>query len=539
MVKQILFIFSLILLIQSSNAQKWDTLYGSPYYKEGLSDLIEYYDKGYLIYGFRDFPYYDNWLIKTDINGGMIWDKIIFHNNDQTNARTIDQNSSGNIIGAGAIWFDNENWPYLIKLDACGNKIYCRVYIDDFYEWGVFNDAIFFDNGDVLALCQLSHYYNAYDEIFLYYINSEGDILWKKPYASKQDYPLMITHSAKKLYKIKDGYMIVGDTHYAYPWNPTVGKIRPLFIRLDEEFKELWILPFGVSSNLVSWGLDGLVQYNDSTYIGLGQGNYSSILDFFNDDGEELSYKYIKNEDIGPDVGFSAIGSITLLDENKFIASAGFGLNNNTTSRGELIMDISGHICGVASHPNTRGRTKLIITFDNKYTVGCTYEKPYTINDRDIYLYKLNDSLQHDTVYPGNYTYDSLCPYQIQSGEIDISDCLLFTDVEEVPTPEVYFESLNTVSIKAYPNPVDEGKVTFEYINMEYLFGSPPSTPPDGGNYQTLQIFNLFGQKVHEERIYKYQGESKVDVSGWGKGMYVGIVVSEGKPLSRCKFVVH
>ncbi len=53
-------------------------------------------------------------------------------------------------------------------------------------------------------------------------------------------------------------------------------------------------------------------------------------------------------------------------------------------------------------------------------------------------------------------------------GEIDISDCLIITDVGEVPTPKEYFNSLNTVLIKAYPNPVNGNQITFSYTNTEH-----------------------------------------------------------------------
>ena len=118
------------------------------------------------------------------------------------------------------------------------------------------------------------------------------------------------------------------------------------------------------------------------------------------------------------------------------------------------------------SRPNTEGISTLIKTFDDKYVIGCTYRHPN--NNKDIYLYKINDSLEMDTVYTGNYVYDSLCPYQIESGIIDITDCLLITDVGEVPTPQEYFAGLNTIPVKAYPNPVKENQITFSYQNTEH-----------------------------------------------------------------------
>ena len=38
--------------------------------------------------------------------------------------------------------------------------------------------------------------------------------------------------------------------YYPNPGNPGTGYIRPFFIGIDSEFKEKWILPFGVNDSL-------------------------------------------------------------------------------------------------------------------------------------------------------------------------------------------------------------------------------------------------------------------------------------------------
>jgi hypothetical protein len=95
-----------------------------------------------------------------------------------------------------------------------------------------------------------------------------------------------------------------------------------------------------------------------------------------------------------------------------------------------------------------------------------------------------------DTLYPGIYTYDSLCSYQIQSEEIDITDCLLITDVGEIPTHEEYFASKETILIMAYPNPSTKGIIHFAYQNM------------DNHDNLELRCYNLLGKEVHREKVY-------------------------------------
>ena len=53
-----------------------------------------------------------------------------------------------------------------------------------------------------------------------------------------------------------------------------------------------------------------------------------------------------------------------------------------------------------------------------------------------------------------------------------------------------------------------------------------------------LQCFDIFGRKVHKEKIYKGQLETEINISQWNEGLYVAVVMSEGKVLGKGKFVV-
>ena len=401
---------SLIFLLQTSLlSQKWDHTYGTLNNTETCWDISETYDHGYLISGSYKIPTSSNWLIKTDINGNILWDKLILHDVHKVFSGELDQNNSGEIAIGRCITYDNgDQWPVLIKLDSCGNKLWCREYIDEDYSHGWFEDVILFDNGDVVALAYLSHQYNYPDNIFLYYIDSNGNLLWRKSYASKDEYPDILLPHGKKLYKISSGYMIAGDSYYPSP----VGYLRPLFIRLEDDFKETWILPFGVSSSLIAYGMN-VIPMNDSTYMGIGSTGYETRLMFFNDEGVELGYKDISNESIGPDFELNVTANIVKLNDSLYITSTVFANENSGNSLGEMIIDTAANIYKIVQHPNTSGSKAIIKTFDDKYIIGCSYKQPNNI--RDIYLYKINDSLQMDTVYPGIYTYDSLCPYQKDS----------------------------------------------------------------------------------------------------------------------------
>ncbi|MCF8368976.1 MAG: T9SS type A sorting domain-containing protein [Bacteroidales bacterium] len=510
-------------------SQKWDHIFGTTNYKEAFADVLECYDKGYLVSGW--YQQYDgNWIIKTDLNGNLLWDKIITHNEYEVGDGEVEQNKSGEIVFARYLNFpEGGQWPLVVKLDSCGNKLWCRVYIDDEYMHGWFEDVILFDNGDVLALGKLFTTESYNERIFLWYIDSNGNLIWRRSYASKENHPLVLERTGFVIHKFGNDYIINGWCAYPYPGNPGTGYVRPFFIGIDSLFEEKWILPFGINDSIMG-DANSIIPLNDSVFMGVGfvwgdNSKQNSLYMFFNDEGEELGYTQITNEDIGPDIQANIPTSIARVNDSLFVASTYFGPEDYGNPFGELIIDTAGNIYNLESRPNTTGISKLIKTYDNKYVIGCTYKHPN--NNKDIYLYKINDSLQHDTVYPGSYTYDSLCPFQIQSGTIDITDCLLVTNVGEVPSPKEYYASLNKVQIKAYPNPVNGNQITFELQNTKHHKNI------------SLMCFNVFGKKVYSEMVYPYQGESKVKVENWQVGIYMALVYSGNTVVGLVKFVVR
>ncbi len=87
-----------------------------------------------------------------------------------------------------------------------------------------------------------------------------------------------------------------------------------------------------------------------------------------------------------------------------------------------------------------------IITFDNKIMACCTF---YPDGNWDTYLYKLNDSLQEDTLYNVQLTYDSLCPNNIVSDTITLN-CGIWVNTNEPYTTK------EGSKLIIYPNPATD-----------------------------------------------------------------------------------
>ncbi len=523
-------IFSIILIFQINLfSQKWQNTYGHPETNESFRDLTETYDHGYLIsssYELMDAT----WLIKTDINGDILWEKYLSWDVAFLGMADIYQSPDGNIVIASAVNGSFTGfWPIITKLDSCGDKLWCRVFQDDNFTNGWFDDVLILDNGDILALAYL-HSDLEYELVFLFYIDANGNLLWKKSYANQFDHPHIRSSNGDDLRKYGNNYMINGRCYYPYPSDTTHFFLRPLYIMIDSLFNEQWIIPFGVNDSILGEGLE-TYQINDSLYMGLAMRRLAdnvehSLLIYFDDNGNELSYVEIPNDSIGPNISQNYINDIERINDSLFLASISVGVNNTVAYWGELIIDTSGKIYKQEFRPpNTSGWSTLVKTFDNKFVIGTSWSEGKA--DKDIYMYKIDEDLEHDTLYPGNYNYDSLCPYQIESGIIDISNCLIITDVKETPTPNEYFASLQSIAVKAYPNPVKDGSITFEFLNTEYHKDI------------RLTCFDIFGKEVNTEKVYQHQGELKLNVSQWSCGIYFVIVYSDGKAVGECKFVVQ
>jgi hypothetical protein len=522
-------ILILVFLCNWGIGQKWFNTYGNYNEDDWFQYLIESYDNGYLICAGKDSYPNPIRLLKTDINGNLLWEKTYRHSQYMIMGESIAQYSSGETVMVGTIWVNPADpWLFISKVDACGNIIWCKVFVEDetIWDWGVFQDVIILENGDIVALAYLYYIDDYTDQIFLYYFDNEGELLWKKSYASKDNHPLVMPRKGKKLIVHDNGYMIVGDCYYPNPGTTTPGYLRPFFINIDSDFDELWILPFGLSFNIAGWGYDA-IKLNDHVFMGTGSNGNETLLVFFNDQGQELNYNKILNEDLGNNIYKNVTSNIEKINDSLFITATPVLLEGSvggTPRNAELIIDTSGHVHAFQSHPNVQGNPVLAKTYDGKFVYGCNYHNPNTLDD--IYLYKLNVSLQQDTIYNGVYLFDSLCPYQIQTEEIDISSCLIITDIEDIPTRDEYYSGLTNIPVTAFPNPTYSNVITLEYQNTEHHHNL------------NLLCYNIVGQLIHSEKIYQHQGKSIINIHTWESGIYLALIYSNSQVIGKTKFIV-
>ncbi len=127
--KKLVFTLILLLTFSMSQAQKWENIIGLPNREDQGGRIHEHYDGGYLISGnIHISGNKHGWVVKTDINGELLWDKQICVFPDQVTIGQIRYDQQGNVYLFG--WFYTpetvHEYPLVVKLNACGEKQWCR-----------------------------------------------------------------------------------------------------------------------------------------------------------------------------------------------------------------------------------------------------------------------------------------------------------------------------------------------------------------------------------------------------------------------------
>jgi hypothetical protein len=544
-----LFTYLLILFSGASISQTWPKYYTQTDSDDYTYDIMETYDKGYLICGNfstgsgTEYKHW-SWLIKTNINGNILWDRIIEGGDDFVGTGAIDQTADGGIIACGTIWTNAGFYDaYVMKLNACGEKEWCKIFtggppdVPNYFE-----DVKVTPSGEIILLVQG---YEEWMTMHLFKLSANGDCLWKKPYCN---YPGSYLPVGKSLTITSNHkFVISAEVYWEDPWNPGgPAGIRPLFVMVDSLGNEDWILPFGLQDTIYGQGYT-IYEINNNKFIGVAvkwidQSSTSiaseyltesckskylalkNILIDFDSTGYVNQYLIIDNEIINPSFTKGVANVFERID-SVYLMGGLFG-DQNGGNPAEIILDTNVFnnltVLDYYLHLNENEPYSAIKSFDKKILSNSSFFEPGV----DIVLSKLNLNLAYDTAYTGNFTYDSLClSGPPQSGFIHLDNCDIITGTE-IPSPEEYYSFIATIPITAYPNPA-ETEITLAFQNTEHHTN------------MLLECYSIYGQKVHSEKILKGQQQTKLNINSWKNGLYIAVVKSNGNVVGKSRFVIN
>jgi hypothetical protein len=121
----------LIIFSLCASSQEWIRYFG--YGQQAVAwYCLEQYDKGLILLGNID-NYTYGWIVKTDINGTVLWEIKVGDGIHMTTPVVIEQTiDQGFILGGSTnIYNPSKNDPFIMKINNCGDLEWCNVLIYD------------------------------------------------------------------------------------------------------------------------------------------------------------------------------------------------------------------------------------------------------------------------------------------------------------------------------------------------------------------------------------------------------------------------
>jgi hypothetical protein len=197
---------------------QWNKTYGELWTYEGASSMVQTGDEGFVLAG-HSYPGIgdqDIYLVKTDSNGGMQWNKTYAGTGADTyQVHSVVQTGDGGYAVAGSCYDHSteDTLAFLIKTDSVGEITWSQSY-------GARNCQAFsmVQTGDGgYALAGMNFTYGAasnYGDAWLVKTDSLGNMTWSRNYGSSSHY----SHEfAQSLVQTTDGgYTLAGRKRYNY-----------------------------------------------------------------------------------------------------------------------------------------------------------------------------------------------------------------------------------------------------------------------------------------------------------------------------------
>ncbi|MBL7138607.1 MAG: T9SS type A sorting domain-containing protein [Bacteroidales bacterium] len=497
--------------------------------------VIESYDHGFVIGGmyYSNHTYHWGLVFKTDINGEVLWHKKVGTYDDGTIVYDIKQTNDGGYILTGGTWQYNEKLdPYFMKLDACGNLDWCRVYSTPEFDYT--GKAIYPVSDGYISYVFRYGDDSIQPKIWLFKLDLNGDIIWKQSYAQTDTliryelcYTLHVTNDQH--------YLLSGYCYYPDSINASTSYLRPLLIKVDQFGNSDWELPWSNVNGEIFYGqgIQSITSLRKTIYTGARhiiptgpfQGDKPSLLKT-SEDGNELIYYDINQNSV---MGLTS--TIDWFADSTLALGGGWWIVGGTPDNKVTKTDTNGNIIKtkdiITSYETFQD---AVVSFDNKLLLIAGIAN----GPLRSYAWKLNSDLEYDTIYTQPYVYDSLCPYPIALDTIPL-DCVVVGIDEPFQNPE-------TGRLMVYPNPASD-KIHIiipEQLKIETAIPSfNVTTVYHQWHSAFLEIYDLFGRRIYSKEVTKSDKELEIDVSWWTEGLYVVRLIYNGQMVGNAKVIVE
>ena len=528
-----------LLISHILNAQSWEQIFGYSSRRETFRNLTESYDHGFLVLGsFHYYPDTRGWVIKTDVNGNLLYDISIGTGIGLSQGNYpsyIEPTSDGGFIVCGSHdrWTPNDIG--VTKHNACGDLEWCKIFRTDgpdMFDWG--RKILQLPDGGYIMLTQSYATNTNNTKIHLFRFDSSGEVIWIEPYALTENHPYINNNGAYDLLIDKNGdYFLSGFCYWCDDsvanggWN-NVCRLKVLTLMADISRSEKWVSVFKDTLR---------DQYSSARFSTERHGKFYTGANYRING--EFPLMLLINDSLGnfihdtlpqiPNIGKKwaegyLLDPVFTSDERMFAHSLTVDSTNFYPGWFSLHeLDSLGGWHNTFLHPNAHYEARMIVTSDDKLLAGAVIGSGY---GQDIILMKFNTNLEYDSIYTAPREYDYLCPEPIVSKTIDLSDCDIVVNVEDIPNRETYYARISLIPITPAPNPAREN-IRFLLQNTEH--------------HRNIRIvcYDVFGRQLATLPVNPGINETSLSISNWPKGLYMAVVYAGSKQMGKAKFVVE
>lgn len=167
----------------ASGNKLWDRTFGEAD-NDRANFVQQTMDNGFIITGSKSIDhkshYNDLWLIKTDAVGNLIWERT-FHHFDKDRGTCVQETNDGGFIISGYTTdaMDEDNALWLIKTDINGYKIWDRIFRGELTAGGEYVVQTV-DGGYVVT--GYTSYIGGYSNVLLIKTDESGNEIWNKEF---------------------------------------------------------------------------------------------------------------------------------------------------------------------------------------------------------------------------------------------------------------------------------------------------------------------------------------------------------------------
>jgi len=526
-------IISCLFISFDATCQEWIRYYGTNVYAKSFG-LIESYDRGYIIAGDSQYGTYQKqgWLIKTDINGEILWNKWFGDGTYLTSIYSVAQTKDhGHILSGATQRVNPQRDGFVLKLDACGNKEWCVIYPNNNLTFDYADNIV--QNPDGTYTVLVSYYGGnvAEERIWLFKLDQNGNTLWRKLYATDPDY---IDEYGRSLIAISDaGVLISGSNWVQVSGYPGQWWWTPFWLKVDLEGNTEWELVWR-ENDYFGGECGQSIEDRHGNFYGTGSNGYHPgvpCLYKFSSTGQQLA----RYNMMGDTIEHGNTKTISMFHDSVSLAlGGGYAPTPDTGISMLWKTDTLGNIITQRDIPlNAFPPKATIVTHDNKLLVTgyVHYIPPY---NKEIILMKFNSDLEYDSIYTRPYTYDSLCNGTIVSDTIQL-DCDIVVNLDE---PALQPEN----NLLVFPNPATN-RVTIKFpenkMTVEKRHGIKVTTIRPLDENLSLHINSLSGRLMLKQEIEKGTRDIEIEVSGWKEGIYLVILSGDKGFKATEKLIVQ